>query len=135
MSIFGHNFLVITQLYFCQLSYNFSWELSRRFFDWQWEIQVIIACFHFWVTYVRNMGAATTRSTSGLGPKNPTKKLTHWVDVLGKLLCRNYDHVFSVFRDSPPPPLLWQRYIKKILIKIGPRLVLSSIFFYNFQYF
>ena len=25
-----------------------------------------------------------------LGPQNPTKKLTHWVDLLGHLLSRNY---------------------------------------------
>ena len=31
--------------------------------------------------------------------------------------------------------LLWKRLIRKGPIKIGPKLVLSSIFSYNFQYF
>ena len=38
----------------------------------------------------------------GLGPQNPTKKLTHLVDFLGHMLSRN---CFSKFFDLGPPSL------------------------------
>ena len=34
------------------------------------------------------IGVATTVASKGLGPRDPTKKLTHWVDLLGQLLSR-----------------------------------------------
>ena len=46
---------------------------------------------------------ATTHAPNNcLGPPNPTKKLAHWVDLLGQPLTRN--HVFEIFRPEPPTP-------------------------------
>ena len=42
---------------------------------------------------------ATSRAPNGLGPPNPTKKLAHWVDLLGQPLSRN--HVFEIFSLEP----------------------------------
>ena len=42
------------------------------------------------------MGVATTLAPNGLGPPNPTKKLAHWMDLLGQPLSRN--HIFKILR-------------------------------------
>ena len=34
------------------------------------------------------MGVAATVAPKGLGPQDPTKKLAHWVDLLGQPLTR-----------------------------------------------
>ena len=41
----------------------------------------------------------------GLGPLNPTKKLAHWLDLLGQLLSLNCD--LDIFRPDPPPPIIY----------------------------
>ena len=41
---------------------------------------------NFWVNFGERMGAVKTRLTNGLGPPNPTKKLAHWVNLLGQPL-------------------------------------------------
>ena len=38
------------------------------------------------------------------GPQNPTKKLTHLVDLLGNLLSLTYAYVSNFFGLGPPPP-------------------------------
>ena len=45
-------------------------------------------------------GRGPTRTGMGLGPQNLTKKLAHWVDLLGQLLSRNHD--FEIWRPEPP---------------------------------
>ena len=57
--------------------------------------------FIFWDTFGGKIGVATTRAPDDLGPQNPTTKLAHWVDFLGRLLSRKC--VFKIF--SPEPPL------------------------------
>ena len=60
------------------------------------------------------MGVAATRAPDGLGPPNPTKKLAHWVDLLGQSLSRN--HVFEILRvepPGPPTPLKTRHFIEK----------------------
>ena len=49
----------------------------------------------FWATFGGKMGVATTRAPNGLGPPHPTKKLDHWMELLGQPLSRN--HVFAIF--------------------------------------
>ena len=49
------------------------------------------------------MGVATTAVPYGLWATNPTKKLAHWVYLLGQPLSRN--RVFQNFSGEPPPPL------------------------------
>ena len=51
------------------------------------------------------MGVAATVAPKGLGPQDPTKKVAHWVDLLGQLLTLKL-----VFQDfGPEPPLREQR--------------------------
>ena len=54
----------------------------------------------FLATFDGKMGVVTTRDPNGLGPPNPTKKLGHWVELLGQSLSRKY--VFEIFRGEPP---------------------------------
>ena len=42
------------------------------------------------------MGMAATVAPRGLGPQDLTKKLAHWMDLLGKPLSRK--DVFEIFR-------------------------------------
>ena len=56
--------------------------------------------FFFWATFGGKIGVATTCAPNSLGPLNPTKKLTHWVEYLGQPLSRN--HVFEIVRPEPP---------------------------------
>ena len=42
---------------------------------------------------------ATTHTSNGLGPPEPTKKLAHWVELLGQLL--SWNHFFENFRGEP----------------------------------
>ena len=44
----------------------------------------------FWATFGGKMGVANMCAPNGLGPPNPTKKLAHWMDLLGRLLSRNH---------------------------------------------
>ena len=53
----------------------------------------------FWA----EMGVATTAAPYGFWATNPTKKLAHWVYLLGQPLSRN--RVFQNFSGEPPPPL------------------------------
>ena len=46
-------------------------------------------------------GRGPTRAPMGLGPQNPSKKLTHMVDLLGHLLSQN--RVSEIWRPEPPP--------------------------------
>ena len=46
---------------------------------------------------------ATTAAPYGFWATNPTKKLAHWVYLLGQPLSRN--RVFQNFSGEPPPPL------------------------------
>ena len=50
------------------------------------------------------MGVATTAAPYGFWATNPTKKLAHWVYLLGQPLSRN--RVFQNFSGEPPPPPL-----------------------------
>ena len=55
------------------------------------------------------MGVATTAAPYGFWATNPTKKLAHWVYLLGQPLSRN--RVFQNFSgEPPPPPLTVSRY-------------------------
>ena len=45
----------------------------------------------------------STGDENGLGLQIPTKKLAHWVELLGQPLSRN--HVIEILRGEPPPPL------------------------------
>ena len=47
---------------------------------------------------------ATTAAPYGFWATNPTKKLAHWVYLLGQPLSRN--RVFQNFSGEPPPPPL-----------------------------
>ena len=49
------------------------------------------------------MGVAATVAPRGLGPQDPTKKLAHWVDLLGRPLSRK--HLFEIFGPEPTLPL------------------------------
>ena len=60
-------------------------------------------------------GRGPTHAHIGLGSQNPTKKLTHWVDLLRQPLTRN--HVSEVWRPEPPPPL---NEAKSLLMSIIP---------------
>ena len=51
----------------------------------------------FWA----EMGVATTAAPYGFWATNPTKKLAHWVYLLGQPLSRN--RVFQNFSGEPPP--------------------------------
>ena len=46
------------------------------------------------------MGVAATVATKGLGPQEPTKKLAHWVKLLGQSLTRKL--VFKNVGLEPP---------------------------------
>ena len=52
-------------------------------------------------------GAAPQVPIMSLGPQNPTKKLTHWEDLLGHLLSRNNVSNFSVLGTPPPPYIVF----------------------------
>ena len=58
----------------------------------------------FWATFAGKVGVATTRTSSPnvLGPPDPTKKLAHWVDLLGQLN-RNLELMFSRFTGLNTP--------------------------------
>ena len=60
----------------------------------------LIYSANFLANFGTKMGVATTRPPNGLGPPNPTKKLAHWMELLGQLLSRN--PVFEIFRGEPP---------------------------------
>ena len=45
-------------------------------------------------------GRGPTLAHKGLGSQNPTKKLIHWVDLLGQPLTRI--HVSEIWRLEPP---------------------------------
>ena len=49
----------------------------------------------------QKMGVAARLAPKGLGPQNSTKKLPHWMNVLGQPLSRN--HVFGNLGHEPPP--------------------------------
>ena len=53
--------------------------------------------YPFWA----EIGAATTAAPYGFWATNPTKKLAHWVYLLGQPLSRN--RVFQNFSGEPPP--------------------------------
>ena len=61
---------------------------------------LFLKCTHFG----RKMGVATTAAPYGFWATNPTKKLAHWVYLLGQPLSRN--RVFQNFSGEPPPPPL-----------------------------
>ena len=63
------------------------------------------------------MGVATTPASNDLGPPNPTKKLTHWVELLGQPLSRN--HVFVILRGETPPPPWSLSKVSQLIIIIG----------------
>ena len=63
------------------------------------------------------MGVAATLVPKGLGPQDPTKKLAHWVDLLGQPLTRN---LFSKISGLNPPLIvhynsIWTSSFKKSL--------------------
>ena len=47
------------------------------------------------------MGVAATVAPKGLGPQDPTRKLAHWVNLLGQPLTRKL--VYKNFGPEPPP--------------------------------
>ena len=47
------------------------------------------------------MGVVTTQAPKGLGPQNPTNKLSHWAEFLGQLLSRK--DVFKICIPEPHP--------------------------------
>ena len=84
------------------------------------------------------MAPHSTVTPMSLGPQNPTKNLTHLVDLLGHLLSRN--HV-SNFSDLGPPKVFWG-----FVLRFGfcptypnfwdfPTFVLLFGFFSYFSYF
>ena len=46
------------------------------------------------------MGVTARLAPKGLGPQNSTKKLPHWMNLLGQPLSRN--HVFENLGHEPP---------------------------------
>ena len=82
----GIRFLAITRPFFVQLGWNFFRKLKRLLsIDWYWEI-LILMLFWKYLIFGGKMGVAATVAPKGLGPQDPTKKLAHWVDLLGKPL-------------------------------------------------
>ena len=67
-----------------------------------YHLSIGIEKSRFWALFVifDFLGPDKWRGLTGLGPQNPTKKLTHLVDLLDHLLSRN--HV-SNFSDLGPP--------------------------------
>ena len=57
----------------------------------------------FWNPLGPKKGRGPTITHMGLGPQNPTTKLTRLVDLLGDLLSRNCVSKFSDLRPPPPP--------------------------------
>ena len=49
------------------------------------------------------MGVATTLTPKGLEPQDPTKKLAHWLELLGQPLSQK--KVFENLSLNPPHPL------------------------------
>ena len=64
------------------------------------------------------MGVATTRAPYGLMPQQPTKKLAHWVELLGQLLSRKF--VFKIFGPDPTttPPLMPEISIVAFIVSL-----------------
>ena len=87
-------FWAITQTFFGQLGWKFLWELRRLLsIDWLSKLWCLFVSFDFWATFGGKMGVATTRASYGLGPPNPVKNLTHWVELLGQSL--SWNNVFG----------------------------------------
>ena len=55
------------------------------------------------------MGVAVTVAPKGLGPQDPTKKLAHWVNLLGQPLTRKL-----VFENFGPEPLIRTKFKDEI---------------------
>ena len=62
------------------------------------------------------MGVAARLAPKGLGPQNSTKKLPHWMNLLGQPLSRN--HVCGNLGHEPPPPLMGKGILSKQAIKL-----------------
>ena len=96
----GIRFSAITLPFFDQSSCNFLWLLKGPLsIDYTSKIaprSLLKKCTHFG----RKMGAATTAAPYGFWATNPTKKLAHWVYLLGQPLSRN--RVFQNFSGEPP---------------------------------
>ena len=61
------------------------------------------------------MGVATTAAPYGFWATNPTKKLAHWVYLLGQPLSRN--RVFQNLSGEPPPPSPLKEFLIKMVYK------------------
>ena len=98
----GIRFSAITLPFFDQSSSNFVWLLKGPLsIDYTSKIaprSLLKKCTHFG----REIGVATTAAPYGFWATNPTKKLAHWVYLLGQPLSRN--RVFQNFSGEPPPP-------------------------------
>ena len=94
----GIRFLAVTQLYFGQLdTINYLLVVRNPSYDGYFSLLI------FWATFGGKIGEATTCVLKGLGLPNPTKKVTHWVDLLSQPLSGN--HVLEIFggRRTPSP--------------------------------
>ena len=100
----------------------------------------------FWALCGPKNGRGPTHAHIGLGSQNPTKKLTHGVDLLGQLLSRNHVSDFLGTTPSPLPPIndgVWKSFCvilqkneENELVR-GSRDLLSfnkNLLFYNIRY-
>ena len=89
MPIPGHTFFYTT------IGLKYSSELRRLLsIDLSYEIRVMMLILHFW-----NFGHFWQKNGCGLGPSNPTKKLSHSVKILGQLLVKT---IFLNLQERPP---------------------------------
>ena len=70
-----------------------SWKVMHKDKTKLWCLLFFLKLF--WATFGGKIGVATTRAPDGLGLSNPTKKLAHWVEILGQLLSRNCKYMIE----------------------------------------
>ena len=67
------------------------------------DLYAFLKKFNFW----RKMGVAATLAPKGLRPQDPTKKLAHWVELLGQPLSqKKFSKVFGL----NPLPLKFNKF-------------------------
>ena len=74
---------------------------------------------------------ATMAAPYGFWATNPTKKLAHWVYLLGQPLSRN--RVFQNFSGEPPPPPLkhYLEVIESDIIYAGKSVVYENMIYFQ----
>ena len=111
--IFSHFFTIWAEVFY---------ESSGEYY-----LSISVNKSRFWALFVifdilgPNKGRGPTGNPMSLGPQNPTKTLTHLVNLLGHPLSRNHLSNFSDL-GPPSPPLISKEVFKleEIQIKIFP---------------